>query len=120
VALITLRDSSAGVMSPSKLHSNLAAGLPVLSIGPAGSNIDEALARFGCGVSLRNGDAEGAARFLRQLCASPARRVELGQRARKAFEQAYCDQQTLPAFSRLIARLASAPAGRAVPAVASR
>lgn len=120
VALITLRESSAGVMSPSKLHSNLAAGLPVLSIGPVGSNIDEALARFGCGVSLRNGDAEGAAQFLRALCASPARRAELGQRARQAFEHAYCDQQTLPEFSRLIARLATVPASHSLPMMASR
>jgi colanic acid biosynthesis glycosyl transferase WcaI len=120
VALITLRESSQGVMSPSKLHSNLAAGLPVLSIGPVGSNIDEAIARFGCGVSLRNGDIDGAERFLRGLIASAEQRAELGRRARQAFEQAYCDQQTLPAFSRLMARLASLPASHSLPAVASR
>ena len=120
VALITLRETSQGVMSPSKLHSNLAAGLPVLSIGPEGSNIDEAIARFGCGVSLRNGDVDGAERFLRGLIAAPERRGELGQRARQAFEQAYCDQQTLPAFSRLIARLASVPASHTLPMMASR
>lgn len=120
VALITLRDSSQGVMSPSKLHSNLAAGLPVVSIGPTGSNIDEALTRFGCGASLRNGDVDGAERFLRSLITSPELRLELGRRARLAFEQAYCDQQTLPAFSRLIARVACAPAVRPLEAVASR
>ena len=119
VALITLRDSSQGVMSPSKLHSNLAAGLPVLAIGPTGSNIDEALTRFGCGASLRNGDVAGAEQFLRGLIASPEQRAELGRRARHAFEQAYCDQQTLPAFSRLIARVASMPAGHPLPAAPS-
>ena len=32
-------------MSPSKLHANLAAGLPVLYVGPEGSNVDEAIKR---------------------------------------------------------------------------
>ena len=36
LALITLDERSLGVMSPSKLHANLAAGLPVLYVGPAG------------------------------------------------------------------------------------
>src|SRR5205085_5980399 len=38
--LVTLRDRILGVMSPSKLHSYLAAGLPVVYIGPEGSNVD--------------------------------------------------------------------------------
>ena len=43
VALITLDERSIGVMSPSKLHANLAAGLPVVYVGPQGSNVDEAI-----------------------------------------------------------------------------
>ncbi len=107
VALITLRDSSRGVMSPSKLHSNLAAGLPVLYVGPAGSNVDEALTRFNCGVSLRNGDAQGAAEFLRSLIASPDYSIRLSERSRGAFESAYCDRETLPRFCDLLAGLGS-------------
>lgn len=106
VALITLRESSRGVMSPSKLHSNLAAGLPVLYIGPRGSNVDDALARFDCGASLRNGDAEGAARYLRSLLRSPAELARARERARHAFESAYCDARTLPQFEELVNRLA--------------
>ncbi|MCY2967305.1 MAG: glycosyltransferase family 4 protein [Planctomycetota bacterium] len=105
VALITLRDSSRGVMSPSKLHSNLAAGLPVLYVGPTGSNVDEALTRFDCGISLRNGDAQGAADFLRSLIASQDYSTRLSERARGAFESAYCDRETLPQFCELLARL---------------
>ncbi len=52
LALITLDDRSLGIMSPSKLHANLAAGLPVLYVGPTGSNVDEAIERFGCGTQL--------------------------------------------------------------------
>ena len=53
-----------GVMSPSKLHSNLAMGLPILYVGPEGGNVDEAIRRFGCGVSLRPGQTQEVADFI--------------------------------------------------------
>ena len=59
LALITLDDRSLGVMSPSKLHANLAAGLPVVYVGPEGSNVDEAIRRHDVGRSLRHGDVKG-------------------------------------------------------------
>ena len=99
-ALITLDDRSLGVMSPSKLHANLAAGLPVLYVGPTGSNVDEAIERHRCGASLRHGDTEGlvaAVRGLRHDADADAHR-----RARTAFEQAYSDTATLPAFDALL------------------
>jgi glycosyltransferase involved in cell wall biosynthesis len=97
-ALITLDDRSLGVISPSKLHSSLAAGLPIAYVGPTGSNVDEAIARFGCGWSLRDGDVDGLVAAVRAL------RTELRQgttaarraRSRAAFDTAYCDTVTLP------------------------
>jgi colanic acid biosynthesis glycosyl transferase WcaI len=38
-ALITLRDEAVGLISPSKMHSNLAAGLPIVYVGPPGRNL---------------------------------------------------------------------------------
>lgn len=108
--LITLRDEILGVMSPSKLHSYLGAGLPVLYVGPEGSNVDEAVRRFGCGASLRHGDVEGLTAFVRRLMADRAWRAEQARRARSAFEQAYCDERTLPQFDALIEGLARLPA----------
>ena len=98
VALITLDERSLGVMSPSKLHANLAAGLPVLYIGPAGSNVDEAIERFGAGRSVRLGDTAGAVAAVRSL----RHAAEVRTRARQAFEAAYCDTAALPAFDRLL------------------
>jgi glycosyltransferase involved in cell wall biosynthesis len=106
-ALITLRDEALGVMSPSKLHSNLAMSLPVVYVGPGKSNVDEALARFGCGVSLRNGDADGLVHYLRRLAADPQMCADLRARARRAFDEAYCDAQTLPQFDRVFAQVAA-------------
>ena len=36
-------DEILGVMSPSKMHGNLAMGLPILFVGPKGCNVDEAV-----------------------------------------------------------------------------
>lgn len=102
VSLITLRAESRGVMSPSKLHSNLAAGLPVLGIGPVGSNVDEAISRFGCGVSIRNGEAKAAADFVVRILRDATFGDELSRRARHAFDSAYCDTVTLPQLQRLV------------------
>ncbi len=103
-ALILLTDEALGLMSPSKLHANLAAGLPILYVGPEGSNVDEAIARFGCGVSVRTGDAEGLAAAVRRLRDDHTWRAELSANARRAFEEAYCDEATLPAWDEILTR----------------
>jgi glycosyltransferase involved in cell wall biosynthesis len=110
-ALITLRDISLGVMSPSKMHANLAAGLPILYVGPKRSNVDDGIERFGAGVSLREGDVSGVASFIRESIADQAAHGERRQKARRAFDEAYNDGATLPAFERVLASLASKPAG---------
>ncbi|MGK2949653.1 MAG: glycosyltransferase family 4 protein [Acidimicrobiales bacterium] len=97
-ALITLDDRSLGVMSPSKLHANLAAGLPVVYVGPTGSNVDEAIAAHGCGRSLRHGDVEGIVAAVRGLRGDEA----MARRARTAFETAYSDDAALPAFDAVL------------------
>jgi glycosyltransferase involved in cell wall biosynthesis len=104
-ALITLENYAAGVMSPSKLHSNLAMGLPILYIGPARTNVDEAIARFACGTSVRPGDVERTVKFLRDLMHDREKQAELRRCARNAFEEAYCDRQMLPRFDAVFARL---------------
>jgi colanic acid biosynthesis glycosyl transferase WcaI len=105
VALITLRPTSRGVMSPSKLHSNLAAGLPILYVGPPDTNVDECVRRFHCGTSVRNGDAAGAAEFIYGILASPSRLAAMSANARAAFEAAYNDARAFPLFDAVLERL---------------
>jgi glycosyltransferase involved in cell wall biosynthesis len=104
-ALIVLDDAALGVMSPSKLHAYLGAGLPVLYVGPRECNVDEALTRFGCGESLRHGDVDGLVAAVRAL-RDPATRTPIGARARAAFEQAYSDRRVLPLWDDLLDELA--------------
>ena len=101
-ALITLRDDALGVMSPSKMHSNLAMGLPIIYVGPERSNVDDAIKRFGCGISLRHGQDAELAAFVRHMIADPEAHRELRDRARRAFDEAYSDACTLPQFDSIV------------------
>ncbi len=92
-------ERSLGVMSPSKLHANLAAGLPILYVGPPGSNVDEAIIQTGCGSSVREGDVEGFVAAVRSLERDGTAARE---RSRRAFEERYCDEATLPRWDALI------------------
>lgn len=104
-ALITLADWSLGIMSPSKLHGNLAMGLPVIYVGPEGSNVDEAILRSNCGMSLRDGDVEGLVEFVKACQASPEKLTELKQHARAAFDAHYNDAVVLRRWDTLLESL---------------
>jgi colanic acid biosynthesis glycosyl transferase WcaI len=101
-ALITMRERALGLISPSKLHANLGMHLPVLYIGPEKSNVDEAIQRFGIGLSIRHGDASQVVAFLQSLREDPQKHKDLKKKARQAFDTAYSDAQCLPRFDALL------------------
>ena len=101
-ALITLKDSMLGCMSPSKLHASLAMGLPVLYLGPPESSVDQAIAEYGCGESLRNGDVDGFIAAVETLAESPHLQQRYSDAARRAFEDRYCDKTNWPLFDAVI------------------
>jgi glycosyltransferase involved in cell wall biosynthesis len=109
--LVTLSDAFLGVISPSKIHASLAMGLPLVYLGPTGGNVDLAIRRYECGVSLRHGDVDGLVTFLRRLKEDPAERLAYQRRARRAFEEAYSDAVALPKFDRILDQLVTRPPG---------
>jgi colanic acid biosynthesis glycosyl transferase WcaI len=100
--LITLDDQALGLMSPSKLHSSLAMACPVVYVGPEGSNVDTAITRFDCGVSLRHGDVDGLVDAVTRLRCDDEFHARLSAHARRAFDEAYCDSVALPRFDEII------------------
>jgi len=108
-ALITMSDAALGLISPSKLHANLAMSLPILYIGPEGSNVDDAIQEYMVGLSIRHGEVAQCVGFLRQLRDDPYLHQRYKSAARQAFEQAYCDTQTLPIFDQIISSLTITP-----------
>ena len=107
IGLITMNESALGVISPSKLHAYMAMSLPTLYIGPVGSNVDEAIEHFDAGASLRHGDVEGVVRFINELRTQPERLQVMRSNARRAFDDAFCDTQTLPQFDQILNQLLS-------------
>lgn len=104
-SLISLDDRSLGIMSPSKMHASLAMGLPIVYVGPPGTNVDEAILGFRCGFSIRQGDVSGIVEAIRRLRDEPELADELSRNARRAFEERYSDRQALPRFDALLAEL---------------
>jgi glycosyltransferase involved in cell wall biosynthesis len=105
--LITMNESALGVISPSKLHAYLAMSLPTLYVGPEGSNVDDAIKRFNAGASFRHGDTAGVVGFISKLRTQPEELQTLRKHARRAFDEAFCDTQTLPKFDRMLDQLIS-------------
>ncbi len=105
--MITLRDEALGAVSPSKLHTKLAAALPVIYLGPAGSNVDEAIHLHRCGLSIRHGQVHRLVESIERLMGDPAVRRDMGYRARKAFVHHFTERQALPRFDAMFEQLTS-------------
>ncbi len=103
--LISLDDRSLGIMSPSKMNSSLAMGVPVLYAGPTGTNVDDAITEYACGFSLRQGDVTGLVEAIRRLRSHPDLAAALSKNARRAFEETYSDRSALPRFDSLLEEL---------------
>jgi glycosyltransferase involved in cell wall biosynthesis len=86
VHLVSQDACTLGLIEPSKLYGVLAAGRPVLYVGPAGSEAARAVAGEGIGEVVANGDVAGAAAALLRLL---ERAESLGARARLAFDRSY-------------------------------
>lgn len=106
-ALITLRDEALGVMSPSKLHAALAMGIPILYIGPEGSNVDKAIRTFGCGLSVRKGDVASVVSFIESMRTDPSAYRAMRLKARQAFVSRFSDKCAFDAFDALLGTWAS-------------
>jgi colanic acid biosynthesis glycosyl transferase WcaI len=89
IGLVTQSDVCAGSVVPSKLYSFMAAGRPVLFIGPAESTVARTVRRFDCGWCFHCNDAAGVMDLLRTLAAHPERVLQAGLRARTAFLEHY-------------------------------
>jgi len=89
VGLVTLRAGFEGLAVPSRLYGIMAAGKPVVAVVPEGSEVARVVRGARCGVVVRPGDAGGLAAALRDLRENAARRRDLGEAAREAFEASY-------------------------------
>ncbi|WP_374316883.1 glycosyltransferase WbuB [Aquabacterium sp.] len=83
--LLPQNPGAADVVMPSKLTGMLASGRPVVSTAAPGTELAHVVSQ--CGVVVPPGSAEGMAEAIAQLADDPARRAELGAKARSYAEQ---------------------------------
>jgi colanic acid biosynthesis glycosyl transferase WcaI len=89
VGLITQKQSTVGAVVPSKIYGLMAAGRPVLFIGPAAATPALLIQRFDCGWHFDCGDDDGVKSLLMRLLAHPEEIREKGRKGRAAFIESY-------------------------------
>ena len=89
--LVALEHSCIGLMSPSKIHAYLAAGVPLIYIGPECSNVDEAVKRYHCGFRIDEDDPEGWVKRLDMILSPDFAYNEFSCRAIEAAREQYSD-----------------------------
>jgi colanic acid biosynthesis glycosyl transferase WcaI len=89
IGLVTERSAHIGIVVPSKVYGLLAAGRPVLFIGPRHATTDLLIRRFRCGWQVDPGDRQSVVALLEWLAANRDELQSHGKRARHAFERYY-------------------------------
>jgi glycosyltransferase involved in cell wall biosynthesis len=89
IGLVTQAAASLGTVVPSKIYSLMAAGRPVVFVGPRQATPALTLEHFRCGWQVDPGDAGSLGSLLEVLAADLARVREAGARARQAFSEHY-------------------------------
>jgi putative colanic acid biosynthesis glycosyltransferase WcaI len=85
LGLVTQDPVCLGSLVPSKIYSLMAAGLPILFVGPRSATPSQILDRFQCGWQVDCGDIDGMTSLLSTLAADPELARKAGRRARQAF-----------------------------------
>ena len=89
VGLVTQIPETVGAVVPSKVYGIMAAGRPVLYIGPRQATPARIIQQYGCGWRVEPGDAAGLVQLLRHLEQNRHLLRFAGLRARNAFEKQY-------------------------------
>jgi len=86
VHLAALQEGLEGLLVPSKLYGVLAAGRPLLYLGPPACELARVVRSAGVGWTVRPGDVEGVAHALLEAARDPGQSLAMGERARRLFE----------------------------------
>jgi glycosyltransferase involved in cell wall biosynthesis len=87
VSLVSLADSMEGLVVPSKVYGAMAAGRPLIFIGPGGSEAAKTIVEAECGYVLENGDAAGLRAAILSLKTDNDLARRMGRNSRLNFEK---------------------------------
>jgi colanic acid biosynthesis glycosyl transferase WcaI len=89
IGLVTQKPTTLGAIAPSKIYGLMAAGRPVLYIGPASATPAVLIQKFDCGWHFDCGDEVGVTGLLLRLLQDPEELHRKGQNGRQAFIKNY-------------------------------
>lgn len=103
ISLITLGDSMFGLGVPSKTYNCMAAGKPILYIGPKNSEVDLEIKEKNIGFSFSFTEEEEIVRFLNSLKLSNIEKIrKIGAKSRKCAEKEYSKNEILKKYYKII------------------
>ena len=100
--LVSLLPGWEGLIVPSKFFSVLAAGKPVLWIGPQRSECVSIIDEIKCGFQCAAGDGESLAKEIEFLASHREESVEMGRRGRAVYEARYSSEHACKAWREVL------------------
>ncbi|HKF47790.1 MAG TPA: glycosyltransferase family 4 protein [Terracidiphilus sp.] len=113
LGLVTQRPETLGSVVPSKTYGIMAAGRPLLFIGPDASTPARHIQRFNCGWRIEPGDVDSLTKLLLSLNQDRSIIVEAGKLARAAFDAHFDSCVSIPRLTAVICGAGSRTVSRA-------
>ncbi|KAA0700236.1 glycosyltransferase WbuB [Neorhizobium sp. P12A] len=105
VHLVSLLPQLEHCIIPSKFYGILAAGRPTIFIGDLNGEVARVIDAYGCGKNIAIGEGQRLAAAIRELRDDTARRLEMGQIARRVLTNDYSYDQAIDKWCALLDRL---------------
>ncbi len=102
IHLISQRGGTEGLIVPSKLYGIMAAGRPVVFIGPDQCEVAQIIRDSGSGIIVACGDCERAAEAIKSLIADRALRERMGTRGKEFYARHFGLQRSVAAIAEVI------------------
>jgi len=103
--VVTLGNDMVGIIHPCKIYGAMAAGRPVLVIGPRPSHASDLVERHEIGWRANHGDVDGVVAAIRHAAEMPAEsRAAIGRRARAAIRDHFGKPELCAAFCDVVER----------------
>lgn len=107
VHLVTLKPAFARLVFPSKLAGVLAAGRPVLFVGPGDGDLARLLARAQCGLALGPDEGARLADVIAGWRDAPAQCAQFGRNGRAAYERQFTFEAALTRWQEILREAAA-------------
>lgn len=102
IGLVTQVPATLGCVVPSKSYGLMAAGRPILFIGPRQSTVARNIEKFKCGWNFECGDSAGVVALLSHLQVHREEIEEAGRNARVAFEANFDRPIAMAKFAKVL------------------